>query len=59
MRFDEPLLLRLRCWECKHEWDGFFPDGLESRVVECPECHYRTSINYALIDQQGKEKDGG
>jgi hypothetical protein len=40
----EPLLVLIECMACKHQWNGLFPDGLESDVrenarVECPNCH--------------------
>ena len=47
---DNPLLLLLRCWECKNEWNGFFPDGLAGKWVTCPKCGHSTNVRYAMQD---------
>ena len=34
----EPLLLLLRCPDCKEPWNAFFQDGIETYKAQCPKC---------------------
>jgi len=46
----EPLFTNLKCQHCHHQWNGFFPDGIDSNSYECPKCHKLTTIQEDIVN---------
>lgn len=40
MAWNEPALFWMKCSECGHVWDAFFPAGDRDSHAECSQCEH-------------------
>ena len=50
----EPCMYYVKCLDCSHEWNAFFPEGWFSRrnKIECPQ--ERKMVNVSCMDENGR-----